>query len=152
MEAATLKLLCKYTRTKATSNLSWLKSSRGLTQNWHCSPHFPHSFTMRKGRFVCADPKEKWVTDLMRVIDQRNNKKHRKNVKVSVFTQIWSFPWPICRQTWRKFMKFSALKPMKSLINLMREHLSESSEQLALRCKKCKYVSDGELWNSCLPR
>ncbi|XP_030608438.1 C-C motif chemokine 25 [Archocentrus centrarchus] len=31
-------------------------------------------FTMRKGRLLCTDPREKWVTELMERIDQKGVK------------------------------------------------------------------------------
>uniref|UniRef100_A0A3B5AZ88 C-C motif chemokine ligand 21 n=1 Tax=Stegastes partitus TaxID=144197 RepID=A0A3B5AZ88_9TELE len=35
-------------------------------------------FTMRRGRVFCTDPKEKWVIDLMKRIDEKNWKPPRK--------------------------------------------------------------------------
>ncbi|XP_078143997.1 C-C motif chemokine 25 isoform X2 [Centroberyx gerrardi] len=38
-------------------------------------------FTMKKGRTFCANPRLKWVTDLMRKIDKKSTKKHRRGPK-----------------------------------------------------------------------
>lgn len=44
---------------------------------------------MKRGRVVCTDPKEQWVTELMKQIDRRRIKKYSKtSTKVSVFTPI----------------------------------------------------------------
>eukprot|EP00066_Takifugu_rubripes_P025266 XP_011614532.1 PREDICTED: C-C motif chemokine 24-like [Takifugu rubripes] len=40
-------------------------------------------FTTSKGRIRCSDPKEKWVTDLMRDVDQKKLKRRSKTVRVS---------------------------------------------------------------------
>ena len=35
----------------------------------HCSFHV-FSFTLKKGRFICADPKQEWVPTLMKRVDK----------------------------------------------------------------------------------
>ncbi|XP_028283577.1 C-C motif chemokine 20 [Parambassis ranga] len=41
-------------------------------------------FTMRKGRIICADPKEEWVLKVMKGISERNQKKNKQ-----VHAQLW---------------------------------------------------------------
>ncbi|XP_042354104.1 C-C motif chemokine 25-like isoform X2 [Plectropomus leopardus] len=35
-------------------------------------------FTMRRGREFCTDPRERWVTNLMKKVDEKTNKKGPK--------------------------------------------------------------------------